>query len=97
MKEPANVVALERQIAELLGEVDRYRTAAEEALGQVDWCIGYFTAQRQHAIAKSLNTNRSYIRSHWMQRAEQPLPTADAGDTPAQGEDRIPRQPDGPE
>ena len=79
MEEPANVVALEHQVAELMKEVERYRRAAEEALGQVDWCIGYFTAQRQHAIARSLNANRSYIRSQVMGRAEQPLPTGAAG------------------
>ena len=96
MEEPTNVLALEHQVADLMKEVEKYRAAAEEALGQLDWCIGYFTAQRQHAIARSLNANRSYVRSHLMGRAEQPLPTASPApdspkSTPESG-DRIPRQ-----
>ena len=32
------------RIRELEGEVERYRQASEDALQQLDWCIGYSTA-----------------------------------------------------
>lgn len=90
MEESADVAALEIQVAELVEEVEKYRTAAEDALSQVDWCIGYFTAQKQAAIAKALNANRSYIRSALMGLSEQPLPTASPREEPP--DKRIPKQ-----
>ena len=76
----ARVRELEQTVHELMHEVDRYRTGLEDALQQIDWCIGYFTGCNKPAIAKSLGANRSYIRKHLMNRAEQETPTsADAG------------------
>lgn len=89
MEEPADIEALEMQVAELVEEVEKYRTAAEDALSQVDWCIGYFTAQKQGSIANALNANRSYIRSALMGLSEQPLPPA--GQAP-RDDKRIPKQ-----
>jgi hypothetical protein len=66
---------LRAQNAELMHEVDRYRTAAEDALQQLDWCIGYFTASRNRPVARSLGANRAYIRRNVLRRAEQSLPT----------------------
>jgi hypothetical protein len=57
-------------------DVERYRRAAEDALQQLDWCIGYLHGIRKVAISRSLARNRNYIRSTLMQRAEQPLPAA---------------------
>jgi hypothetical protein len=66
---------LRRANVELMGEVDRYRTAMEDALQQLDWCIGYFTALKNRAVARSLSANRSYIRRNILKQAEQSLPT----------------------
>ena len=66
---------LEREVARLMHEVDRYRQASEDALQQLDWCIGYFSGSNKHGLAKALGNNRSYIRHHLLQKSEQPVPT----------------------
>jgi hypothetical protein len=55
-------------------EVERYRQAAEDALQQLDWCIGYLHGIRKVQVSRALAKNRSYIRSRLMEREEQPLP-----------------------
>jgi hypothetical protein len=55
-------------------EADRYRQAAEDALQQLDWTIGYLHGIRKIEISRALAKNRSYIRSRLMGRSEQPLP-----------------------
>jgi hypothetical protein len=67
---------LEAEVASLMREVDRYRSATEDALQQLDWCIGYFTGTNKQTIAKSLGANRAYIRRNLLDRAEQAVPTA---------------------
>ena len=57
------------------GETDRYRQAAEDALQQLDWTIGYLHGIRKTEISKALAKNRSYIRKQLMGEAEEPLPT----------------------
>jgi hypothetical protein len=69
------VEALEAEIAQLMREVDRYRTACEDTMQQLDWCIGYFTGCNKRALAKSLAANRSAIRKHILKRDEQSMPT----------------------
>jgi hypothetical protein len=64
-------------------EVERYRLASEDALQQLDWCIGYLHGCGKRGIAKALSSNRSYIRRHLLQRSEQPVPTEKA--QPADG------------
>lgn len=71
------IARLEGEVVELMHEVERQRVAAEDALQQLDWCIGYFTGQGQRGIASSLGRSRSVIRSHLMQRDEQPMPPAE--------------------
>ncbi|MGH3356710.1 MAG: hypothetical protein ACRDOJ_12495 [Nocardioidaceae bacterium] len=56
-------------------EAELYRQAAEDALQQLDWCIGYFHGTNKNAIARALSKNRSYIRRHLMGRREQQTPT----------------------
>jgi hypothetical protein len=56
-------------------EADRYRKAAEDALQQLDWAIGYLHGIRKTDISKALAKNRSYIRTRLMGREEEPLPT----------------------
>ncbi|HEY6777038.1 MAG TPA: hypothetical protein VI122_11080 [Thermoleophilaceae bacterium] len=55
-------------------EVERYRRAAEDALQQLDWCIGYLHGIRKLQVSKALAKNRSYIRNNLLEREEQPLP-----------------------
>jgi hypothetical protein len=56
------------------GEVERYRQAAEDALQQLDWCIGYLHGIRKVDVSRALARNRSFIRSKLLQREEEPLP-----------------------
>jgi hypothetical protein len=78
--EDGRIDELEDEVARLLKEVDRYRTATEDALQQIDWCIGYFVGCNKGRIAKSLGANRSYIRRHLLDRAEQSVPTSVSSD-----------------
>ena len=52
------------RIRELEDEVERYRHASEDALQQLDWCIGYMHGSGKKGIARSLAKNRAYIRTH---------------------------------
>ena len=69
------------RIRELEDEVERYRQASEDALQQLDWCIGYMHGAGKKAVARSLSKNRAYIRTHLMKRAEQPVPSQEIDDT----------------
>jgi hypothetical protein len=42
-------------------ESERYRRAALEALGQLEWCIDYLYGLRKAEIARALSRNRSQI------------------------------------
>ena len=57
------------------GDDQRYRQAAEDALEQLDWCIGYLSAIRKGRIARQLARNRAYIRRNLMRAAAEPLPS----------------------
>jgi hypothetical protein len=63
------------RILELEEELERYRQASEDALQQLDWCIGYMHGSGKRGIARALSHNRSYIRTKLMKRAEQPVPS----------------------
>ena len=75
---------LEAELDHLMHEVERYRSAAEDALQQLDWCIGYFTASKQGDVAKVLSANRSHIRREYMRRSAQEQPV-DEGASSARG------------
>jgi hypothetical protein len=62
-------------------ETDRYRQAAEDALQQLDWTIGYLHGIRKTEISKALAKNRSYIRRSLMGQAEEPLPDQQTDET----------------
>lgn len=62
-------------------EVERYRRAAEDALQQLDWAIGYLHGIRKTEISKALAKNRSHIRTNLMDREEQPVPSAETDET----------------
>jgi hypothetical protein len=46
---------------ELDRESERYRRAAVEALGQLEWCIDYLHGLRRSEIARALSRNRKQI------------------------------------
>jgi hypothetical protein len=56
-------------------DVERYRQAAEDALQQLDWCIGYLHGIGKRGISRALSRNRSHIRTHVLRKSEEPLPT----------------------
>jgi hypothetical protein len=62
-------------------EVERYRQAAEDALQQLDWCIGYLHGIRKVEVSRALAKNRTHIRSRLLQRDEQPLPAERTDET----------------
>ena len=63
------------------GDAERYRRAAEDALQQLDWTIGYLHGIRKTEISKALAQNRSYIRRNLMGEAEEPLPAQQTDET----------------
>ena len=52
----------------------RYRRAAEDALQQLDWTIGYLHGIKKTEISRALAQNRSYIRRHLMKEPDAGLP-----------------------
>ena len=54
---------------------ERYRQAAEDALQQLDWCIGYLHGIKKTPISRQLAKNRSYIKRNLMKEPQEPLPT----------------------
>jgi len=63
------------QVRELEDEVDRYRRASEDALQQLDWCIGYLHGCGKTRLAQGLATNRSHVRQRLLLRSKQLVPT----------------------
>jgi len=61
--------------------VRRGRQAAEDALQQLDWAIGYLHGANKTDIAGALAKNRSFIRQRLMDRPEEPLPTQETDET----------------
>ena len=61
-------------------ELERYRRAAEDALQQLDWCIGYLHGIRKTKISSALSRNRSHIRTQLLKRPEEPLPSSQIAD-----------------
>jgi len=72
---------LEAEIVRLMEEVDRYRTATDDALQQLDWCIGYFVGTKHTRLAKALGSNRSHIRKHLLNRPALPVPEQNSDST----------------
>lgn len=57
-------------------QTERYRHAAEEALQQLDWCIGYLHGIRKSQLSARLAQNREYIKRKLLREATAPTPTA---------------------
>ena len=84
MEEDAELVDNSRQKApdsHRSAQVERYRRASEDALSQLDWCIGYMHGCGKKGLARSLSKNRGYIRTHLMKRSEQPVPSQETDDS----------------
>jgi hypothetical protein len=62
-------------------EAERYRRAADDALQQLDWAIGYLHGIRKTEISKALAKNRSVIRRRLMDEPEEPLPAQQTSET----------------
>ena len=62
-------------------ELERYRLAAEDALQQLDWCIGYLHGIRKTEISRALAKNRSYIRTQLLRKPEEPVPAQQTDET----------------
>ena len=62
-------------------ETDRYRRAAEDALQQLDWAIGYLHGIRKTEISKALAKNRSFIRTRLLGESEEPMPGQQTDET----------------
>jgi len=62
-------------------DAERYRRAAEDALQQLDWAIGYLHGIKKTQISRALAQNRSYIRRNLLDRSEQPLPDQQTHET----------------
>jgi hypothetical protein len=67
--------------AEKQDEADRYRQAAEDALQQLDWTIGYLHGIHKTDISKALAQNRSFIRRRLMGMPDEPLPDQKTDET----------------
>jgi hypothetical protein len=63
------------------GDADRYRQAAEDALQQLDWTIGYLHGIRKTEISRALARNRSYIRKELMREQDPGLPVQQTDQT----------------
>jgi hypothetical protein len=70
-----------RRSASSNGDSDRYRRAAEDALQQLDWAIGYLHGIKKTGISKALAKNRSYIRRGLLGEPEEPLPGQQTDET----------------
>jgi hypothetical protein len=69
----------EDEVERLRNEAERYRRAAEDALQQLDWCIGYLHGSNKANIAAALSKNRSHIRKELLNRDEVSDPTLQKG------------------
>jgi len=60
---------------------EMYRRAAEDALQQLDWAIGYLHGIRKTEISKALAKNRSYIRTRLLGRDAEADPSLQTDET----------------
>ena len=62
-------------------ETERYRQAAEDALQQLDWCIGYLHGIRKTEISSQLAKNRTHIKRSLMKKSTEPMPSEATSET----------------
>jgi hypothetical protein len=90
MSADTQVAELEHEVHFLMEEVERYRSAAEDALQQLDWCIGYFAGSHKGALARSLSANRSHIRTKYLRRDEQSTPSSKPSESSSKSSSKSP-------
>jgi hypothetical protein len=61
-------------IGETGDELERWRRAAEDALQQLDWAIGYLHGIGKDYEARALAANRRVIRQRLLEQDAEPLP-----------------------
>lgn len=54
---------------------ERYRQAAQDALEQLDWCIGYLHGIRKTRVSAVLARNRRFIRQSLLHEPAEATPT----------------------
>jgi hypothetical protein len=62
-------------------EAMRYRRAAEEALQQLDWCIGYLHGIHKPQVSTRLAKNREFIKRSLMRESTAATPSATTSET----------------
>lgn len=62
-------------------ELERYRQAANDALQQLDWCIGYLHGIHKTKISSQLAKNRSHIKRTLMHESGEPVPSETTSET----------------
>ena len=62
-------------------QADKYRQAAEDALQQLEWCIGYLHGIHKVKLSKQLAKNRSFIRRNLLEQPPEPVPTETTSET----------------
>jgi hypothetical protein len=62
-------------------ETERYRQAAEDALQQLDWCIGYLHGIKKTKISTQLAKNRTHIKRNLMKQSAEPMPSETTDET----------------
>lgn len=62
-------------------ETERYKQAANDALQQLDWCIGYLHGIKKSSISTQLAKNRSAIKRNLMHESAEPMPSETTSET----------------
>jgi DNA-binding transcriptional regulator LsrR (DeoR family) len=62
-------------------ETMRYKQAAEDALQQLDWCIGYLHGIRKNQLSARLAINRTFIKRQLMREPTTPLPSSETSES----------------
>jgi len=70
---------LQLEAERLQRDVELYRSAMEECLQQLNWCIGYFAGSNKSRLARALGTNVGYIRRNLLDRDVPAMPASDDG------------------
>lgn len=68
-------------IGETDDELERWRRAAEDAMQQLDWAIGYLHGIRKTEISRALARNRARIREDLMDRPKESMPAEQTSET----------------
>jgi hypothetical protein len=66
----------EQRTSDQNGDAELYRRAAEEALQQLDWCIGYLHGIRKSQISTRLAQNRDFIKRKLMHEQTASTPSS---------------------